>query len=89
MGRYADPRNALPRVRSVEMIEQFEDFQGTATHKICASAVIGKIQADGKVHPVWVSNGTIAPEPWSSWLKMAASPVVRSHSSRLSKTASL
>jgi urea transport system substrate-binding protein len=31
-------------------------------------AVIGRIEADGRILPVWVSEGLLPPEPWSPWL---------------------
>jgi hypothetical protein len=31
-------------------------------------AVIGRITADARIVPIWMSAGLIAPEPWSPWL---------------------
>jgi urea transport system substrate-binding protein len=56
-------------------------------HHLHKPAVIGEIQADGSVKPVWVSNGVIAPEPWSPWLKKAGVKPSPAQKSSLSKTA--
>jgi hypothetical protein len=29
--------------------------------------VIGRITADARIVPIWMSQGLIAPEPWSPW----------------------
>ena len=31
-------------------------------------AVIGRITPDARIVPIWMSDGLIAPEPWSPWL---------------------
>jgi hypothetical protein len=30
--------------------------------------VIGRITEDARIVPIWMSQGLIAPEPWSPWL---------------------
>jgi urea transport system substrate-binding protein len=31
-------------------------------------SVVGRIEMDGRILPVWVSDGVLPPEPWSPWL---------------------
>jgi urea transport system substrate-binding protein len=39
-------------------------------------AVIGRFGAHNVIQPVWISDGLIAPEPWSRWLPKDA-PALR------------
>jgi urea transport system substrate-binding protein len=39
-----------------------------SNHHLHKPAVIGRITADARIVPIWISQGLIAPEPWSPWL---------------------
>jgi urea transport system substrate-binding protein len=79
-------RKALSGV-SVKAPSGYTVKMDATNHHLHKPAVIGEIQADGTVKPVWVSNGVIAPEPWSPWLKKAAQTSAPAQKPSLSKTA--
>jgi urea transport system substrate-binding protein len=35
--------------------------------------MIGRISKDGRILPVWATEGLVPPEPWSPWLAHAPS----------------
>jgi urea transport system substrate-binding protein len=47
----------------------FEVVMDLSNHHLHKPAVIGRITADARIVPIWVSQGLIAPEPWSPWLE--------------------
>lgn len=42
-------------------------------HHLHKPATIGRIDKHGTIHPVWTSGDVLPPEPWSPWLRTAAS----------------
>ncbi len=79
-------RNALAGL-SAKAPSGYTVKMDAANHHLHKPAVIGEIQADGTVVPVWVSNGLLTPEPWSPWLKKPANASAPAQKSSLSKTA--
>jgi urea transport system substrate-binding protein len=55
----------------------FEVFMDPANHHLHKPVVIGRITPDARIVPVWMSDGLIAPEPWSPWLNRSGSPAPR------------
>jgi urea transport system substrate-binding protein len=43
-------------------------------HHLHKPAVIGRITADARIVPEWISKGLVAPEPWSPWLVRVPAP---------------
>jgi urea transport system substrate-binding protein len=62
-----DVRHALGGLR-VRAPSGFEVVMDLSNHHLHKPAVIGRITADGRIVPIWMSQGLIAPEPWSPWL---------------------
>ena len=60
----------------------FEVAMDLTNHHLHKPAVIGRIAADGRIVPVWMSQGLIAPEPWSPWLNRDDRDTARSGTSR-------
>lgn len=54
------------RLRAPSGFDVMLDAQSQHLHK---PAVIGRFDANNAIQPVWISEGLIAPEPWSPWLK--------------------
>ena len=61
-------RRALGGLR-LKAPSSFEAAIDLSDHHLHKPAVIGRITEDGRIVPVWTSNGLIAPEPWSPWLE--------------------
>lgn len=57
------------RLRAPSGFDVMLDAQNQHLHK---PAVIGRLDAHNVIQPVWVSDGLIAPEPWSPWLSREA-----------------
>ena len=64
----ADVRRALAGLR-VRAPSGFDVLMDLSNHHLHKPAVIGRITADARIVPVWMSDGLIAPEPWSPWLE--------------------
>ena len=62
----------------------FEVVMDLSNHHLHKPAVIGRITADARIVPIWMSASLIAPEPWSPWLERGgtASGVTRSAPAR-------
>jgi urea transport system substrate-binding protein len=41
------------------------------THHLYKPVMIGRINKDGLIPPVWATEGLVPPEPWSPWLAPA------------------
>ncbi len=78
-------RRALGGLR-IKAPSGFEVAMDLTNHHLHKPAVIGRITADARIVPVWMSDGLIAPEPWSPWLERgeqdAASNGSRHHERR-------
>ena len=46
----------------------FEVVVDLTNHHLHKPAMIGRITEDARIVPIWMSDGLIAPEPWSPWL---------------------
>jgi urea transport system substrate-binding protein len=44
------------------------------THHLYKPAMIGQVNADGRIVPVWVTDDLVPPEPCSPWLRLARPP---------------
>ena len=51
-------------------------------HHLHKPAVIGRITEDARIVPIWMSDGLIAPEPWSPWLDRDEHAAVRNGTTR-------
>ena len=58
------------RIRGLSGFDVLLDAETQHLHK---PAVIGRFDAHNVIQPVWISDGLIAPEPWSRWLPQDAS----------------
>jgi len=45
------------------------------THHLFKPVMIGRIENDGRIVPVSVTEGLVAPDPWSPWLKGSNRPL--------------
>jgi urea transport system substrate-binding protein len=59
--------------RSIRAPSGFDVLFDAETQHLHKPAVIGRFDERNVIWPVWVSEGLIAPEPWSRWLKTPAS----------------
>jgi urea ABC transporter urea binding protein len=62
------------RLRAPSGFDVLLDPQNQHLHK---PAVIGRFDADNVIQPVWISEGLIAPEPWSRWLAKEPAPTLK------------
>ncbi len=69
-------RNALAGMR-IKAPSGFEVFMDLSNHHLHKPAVIGRITPDARIVPIWMSDGLIAPEPWSPWFERGGSPAPR------------
>ena len=60
----------------------FEVVMDLTNHHLHNPAVIGRITADARIVPIRMSDGLIAPEPWSPWLDRDERDVARNGSAR-------
>jgi urea transport system substrate-binding protein len=60
-------RVAAPSGFTVQMDER--------THHLFKPVMIGRIENDGRIVPVSVTEGLVAPDPWSPWLKGSNRPL--------------
>jgi len=63
-----DVRRALGGLR-IKAPSGFEVVMDLSNHHLHKPAMIGRITADARIVPMWISQGLIAPEPWSPWLE--------------------
>jgi urea transport system substrate-binding protein len=63
-----DVRRALGGLR-IKAPSGFEVVMDLSNHHLHKPAVIGRITADARIVPIWISQGLIAPESWSPWLE--------------------
>lgn len=63
-----DVRRALGGLR-IKAPSGFEVMMDLSNHHLHKPAMIGRITADARIVPIWISQGLIAPEPWSPWLE--------------------
>ena len=71
-----DVRRALGGLR-ITAPSGFEVVMDLSNHHLHKPAVIGRITADARIVPIWMSAGLIAPEPWSPWLERGATAAPR------------
>ncbi len=69
-------RSALAgrRIRAPSGFDVLLDPENQHLHK---PAMIGRFDARNVIQPVWISDGLIAPEPWSRWLPKDAAALRR------------
>jgi urea transport system substrate-binding protein len=58
--------------RSIRAPSGFDVLFDAKTQHLHKPAVIGQFDSQNVIQPVWVSEGLIAPEPWSRWLQSPA-----------------
>jgi urea transport system substrate-binding protein len=58
--------------RSIRAPSGFDVRFDAKTQHLHKPAVIGQFDSHNIIQPVWVSEGLIAPEPWSRWLQSSA-----------------
>jgi urea transport system substrate-binding protein len=63
-----DVRRALGGLR-LKAPSGFEVVMDLSNHHLHKPAMIGRITADARFVPIWISQGLVAPEPWSPWLE--------------------
>ena len=71
--RVDEVRDALGGLR-VRAPSGFEVVMDKRNHHLHKPAVIGRITADARIVPEWISKGLVAPEPWSPWLVRVPAP---------------
>ena len=54
--------------RSIRAPSGFDVVLDAETQHLHKPAVIGRFDERNVIWPVWMSDGLIAPEPWSRWL---------------------
>jgi urea transport system substrate-binding protein len=54
--------------RTIRAPSGFDVKFDAETQHLHKPAMIGRFDAHNVIEPVWVSNGLLAPEPWSRWL---------------------
>ena len=54
--------------RRIDAPSGFEVKMDLANHHLHKPAMIGRITKDGRIVPVSVTDGLVAPEPWSPWI---------------------
>ena len=55
--------------RSIRAPSGFDVIVDAENQHLHKPAVIGRLDERNVIRPVWISDGLIAPEPWSRWLK--------------------
>ncbi|HEV7463698.1 MAG TPA: transporter substrate-binding protein, partial [Methyloceanibacter sp.] len=64
----SEVRRALGGLR-IKAPSGFEVVMDLSNHHLHKPAVIGRITADARIVPIWISQGLIAPNPWNPWLE--------------------
>jgi urea transport system substrate-binding protein len=54
--------------RSIRAPSGFDVRFDTETQHLHKPAIIGRFDAHNVIEPVWISDGLLAPDPWSPWL---------------------
>ena len=54
--------------RSIRAPSGFDVRFDTGTQHLYKPAIIGRFGDKNEIEPVWISDGLLAPEPWSAWL---------------------
>ena len=54
--------------RSIRAPSGFDVRFDAETQHLYKPAIIGRFDADNAIEPVWISDGLLAPQPWSRWL---------------------
>ena len=57
--------------RSIRAPSGFDVRFDSETQHLHKPAIIGRFDDKNVIEPVWISDGLLAPEPWSRWLKRA------------------